>query len=907
MARGSIGSFSSSPLWRCSRSACEVWETGCQMLNHAAEAMRRVHARAGWMLPVIAAVILPVAELKSAEGDLQHIASSLLQRYCVECHGTVDPEASVRLDNLAHSANSDANAALTLKVLEAIVSRQMPPAEAEDLPDVDRDQLQTWLTDRLEAQAQDSRRAGRWTRNRRLTAEEYNFSLQSLFGVGANFSDMLLPDPIAQTGFSNDSELLGVSSLHVESYLDSARRAIDRYVQFDSGTSPGLRYHIEFEDLYYFAGDRYGSLKHAPHPLDLSEFHERQNTNAVANPHFAQPLTPRVPGARSEDEALRAAIPKLHQQFVGLPQWLSTGELVLHLRAAGTPDRNGRYPRLRVEAGITLGDGCSVDKRSLGEVDVQASLDNPQLYEFRCHIEDLPSKGPLRPTEAFDRLSVFDMNQIFISNVSCDDQAVFALGRGGYTDAEKANAQTAVPLQHMRDAGVNLLYLDALAVEMLPTHSASANVNWSVPKDIVPEQFLQRFMQAAYRRPVTTAELHSKMDLFRRLQTEGYSGNESLREVMASVLISPAFLYLESRVPAAGESPAEQPTPYQFASRLSYFLWLAPPDAELLQHAADGSLQHEGVWRKEAERLLHDPRSRNFLDSFCRQWLRLDKLANVLVDHGKHPAYDEDLASLSLRETLDYFAEVFVSNASALDLLSSDYAMLNDRLADHYGIDGIIHGDLRRVILPSDSLRGGLLTQASVLTMNSDGVDSHPIRRGVWLLDRLLNAPPLPPPPDVPAIEATAPESRGLTLRQRIELHRQPGSCQSCHQKVDPWGLALENFDATGRWRETVAYNSEHQPSEHQPNQVEPVEASVELPDGSLIDGAQGMQHYLLAHRHQQFTRAVVYHMLTYALGRPLDFADRPQLELLHRQFTESDYRLRELVLAIVESTAFRE
>ena len=231
---------------------------------------------------------------------------------------------------------------------------------------------------------------------------------------------------------------------------------------------------------------------------------------------------------------------------------------------------------------------------------------------------------------------------------------------------------------------------------------------------------------------------------------------------LAAVLVSPAFLFLNSPPPisvpsqlTANERHNDATAPWaahQLASRLSYLLWLSPPDDQLSARADDGSLLERDVLLSQAQRLLADPRSRRLLESFCRQWLRLDKLSNIAVNHQTYPTYDEDFAELSVRETVDYFVDVFTSDSSALDLIDSNYAMLNDRLADHYQVnDGepaeedvtqVIGGELRRVQLPHNSVRGGLLTQASVMTMNSDGVDSHPIRRGVWLLDRLMNQPP---------------------------------------------------------------------------------------------------------------------------------------------------------------------
>jgi hypothetical protein len=366
------------------------------------------------------------------------------------------------------------------------------------------------------------------------------------------------------------------------------------------------------------------------------------------------------------------------------------------------------------------------------------------------------------------------------------------------------------------------------------------------------------------------------------------------------VLVSPSFLLLQSGRPVEPSGRLSKPSPHDLAARLSYLLWLSPPDQQLRRRAAEKSLFEPEVLRGEAERLLADRRSRRFLDSFCRQWLRLDKHVNVAVDRRIYPQYDDDFSVAAIRETLDYFADVFNSGASALDLIDSDYAMLNNRLAEHYGVEGVTSGDLTRTMLPNDSVRGGLLTQASLMTLNSDGFDSHPIRRGAWLLDRILDRPPPPPPPNVPNLDRDDPDLRGLSLKQQIELHRQPGSCRDCHERIDPWGIPFENLDAVGRWRDEVKARDADSPAR-------PVDAVAVLPDGERIDGIQDLKTYLRRERSDQFSRSLVHHLLTYALGRPPDLRHDRQVTEIHQRFVASNYRLKQLILAIVESELFRQ
>lgn len=849
----------------------------------------------------------------------------LLQTYCADCHQTETAvgnpkltEGFPRLDRLLGPSETPGRVDEWERILVVVRDGRMPPAEAAGPSDADRAALVGHIEKRLSRLAEAARRAGHYSLNRRLTREEYNHTMRRLLGVDAQFADLLPPDPIAATGYRTDKQRLGLSSLRVEAYLDSARRALKRYIQFGDLNAESVLYRIEFEDLFYSTAKRYETRQRAPEPIDRATFDRRRAAAMNQRPVFVDPLISKLPGAFSEEERLRAAIPKLHQQYVALPRRLAMGELIVRVRAAGTADRFGRYPRMRVEAGITLGDGCAMNKRPLGEVDVKASPDRPETYEFRIRLEDVPTKGPLRDGETFDRLSVFDMDQIFISNVTPDRLARYDLGRGGYADPATGSERIAQPLRQMKAAGVSLLHLDCLEIEMWPGHGrGNTDYRWRAPSICADEEmdiewnrireFVRRFMREAYRRPISTAEVATKEKLFRNLRNQELSPRDSLLETLAAVLISPAFLYRES-TPADGSPSAEQtrPTggqigPHQLAARLSYTLWLAPPDRQLSRLADEAAILEPDVLRQEAKRLLSDPRRRRFLRSFGSQWLRLDKLPTVAVNREANPFWDDDLAAASIQETLGYFVEVFESDASAVDLIDSDYAILNDRLADHYGLPPVGGGQLRRVALPADSIRGGLLTQASVLTMNSDGVDSHPIRRGVWLLDRVLHQPPPPAPPNVPPLEDADPDFRGLSLIERIRLHRQSAACRDCHQVIDPWGIPFEQFDATGRLRDPSAAGiAEHASARR-------VESAAQLPDGPRIDGAAALKAYLRTERRRQFANSIVHHLLAYTLGRPPGYADRQQVKMIQNRFADSEYQLRELVLAIVESSLFRQ
>lgn len=843
----------------------------------------------------------------SSSADANEPTRQLLSEYCFDCHGADVQEGNVRLDALSLSASSIQLGNTLERILNVVRRGKMPPEDAAPPSAEQRSRLVDGLEQHLDRLAKELKPSLPRSRNRRLTVEEYNYTMQSLFGVSAEFGDMLPADPLAATGYSNDNARLGMSSLQIEAYLESARRAVRRYVQLEQSDHTAIRYHIELKSLYYATGDRYGSRERAPEPIDHETFRSRRADSAASPPRYTTPLGPKLPGAYSEQESMRAAIPKLHQQYVALPRRLPVGEMIVRVRAAGTPDRHGRYPRIRVEAGTAQGDGCSLNKRVLGEADVMAPRQRPATLEFRIRLEDVPSKGALNEETSFDRLSVFDMDHIYLSNVTHDELAIFALGPGGYRNLEKGSRETATHIRQLRDRKVSLLHLDAVEVEMFPVTASGNSPRWQIPLAEHPHEEIKRaesligtFMRAAYRRPVGTREIDAKLNLFKTLRRQNASYADSVRETLAAVLVSPAFLMRESKPPSnnvPGQGDALLPS--QLAARLSYLIWLSPPDDKLAELAKDGSLTSPDALRAEAERLLDDARSQRFTESFCHQWLQLQKLANVAVRREKHPTYDDDLAADALRESLSTFDAVFRSGTNALELLDSDHAMLTDRLAQHYGLPRLTKGGIQRIQLPRDSVRGGLLSQTSVLTMNSDGADSHPIRRGVWLLERLLHDPPPPPPPNVPPIDSEL-STTSLTLQERIALHRAPGACQACHEKIDPWGLAFEGFGATGRDRRTGS-------PEQSQNRPQSVGSLTTLPDGTTIRHFREFKRYLLEKQHAAFLDALVHHMLTYGLGRSPDFLDRPHVDRIRRRFQASNNSLKEVVLAFVESPLFRE
>ena len=356
-------------------------------------------------------------------------------------------------------------------------------------------------------------------------------------------------------------------------------------------------------------------------------------------------------------------------------------------------------------------------------------------------------------------------------------------------------------------------------------------------------------------------------------------------EVLATALATPEFLYLTQRATTEATTGPARISDLEFATRLSVFLWSSIPDDELLELAEKGSLGKRDVLTSQVERMLADPRSRRFPQNFVQQWLGMDGLNNVTH------VTDSSLRESMQEEPIAFFDEVLRHNQSIMDFIHSDYAMVNERLAAHYGIQRVYGPHFRKVPIEPQANRGGLLTGAAILAMNSDGKDSHPLKRGVWMLERIIHDPPPPPPPNVPEVDLTDPAILKMTLKERIADHRNKAACVSCHSKIDPWGIAFENYDAMGTY------------STHIKN--EPVDATSELFNRHTLAGMNGLKRYLFTDRQDQFARAMVHKLTAYALGRPLTFGDRADIDDLTGQFRRNGDGLGDLIRLIISSNIF--
>lgn len=421
---------------------------------------------------------------------------------------------------------------------------------------------------------------------------------------------------------------------------------------------------------------------------------------------------------------------------------------------------------------------------------------------------------------------------------------------------------------------------------------------------------LARLLPQAFRRPTDAEEVNAYVGLVEAALANERSFIDSLRIGIKAVLCSPEFLFLDEPV---GDGDQGRISQFALASRLSYFLWSSMPDAELLSLAASRRLADEDTLRQQVERMLHDSRAQAFTDNFTGQWLSLRDIDFTEPDPNLYPEFDELLRISMLEETTRFFQEVLDKDLSVMTFIDSDFTFLNERLAKHYGIDGVLGQAFRKVSLPADCVRGGLLTQASVLKVTANGTNTSPVIRGAWVREKLLGLAVPPPPDNVAAVE---PDIRGATtLREQLAKHRNVDSCASCHNKIDPPGFALENFDPIGGWRNRYRTVGEGERPGFSQSPFTyawiryriglPVDATGTTEDGTAFENIRDYKQTLASHQ-RHIARGLTDKLMTYAIGRRMLFSDRKEIDRVVNTLSSSNYAFRTLIHEIVQSELFR-
>lgn len=404
--------------------------------------------------------------------------------------------------------------------------------------------------------------------------------------------------------------------------------------------------------------------------------------------------------------------------------------------------------------------------------------------------------------------------------------------------------------------------------------------------EVYTAEVLKNFMEKAFRRPLIEGELARYMEFWNAIKNDFDIYEDSVKEVLVAILCSPNFLYLLESEHAPKENTIDE---YFLASKMAYFLWNSPPDDTLSKLASEGKLNSN--ISSEITRMVKSPKILKMIEAFSYDWLRVDRLNTMNTDKKLYPDFTRFVKQDMVKETYNFIYHVLNENKSVLNFIDSDFAMLNQNLAEFYGIDGVIGNDFRPVVLAREENRGGLLSQGAFLTGHSDGVHAHPIKRAVWLKEKILGDAPPPPPPNVPELDPETPGFENLTLKEQLELHRNKASCIDCHLKIDPYGVVFENYDAVGRFQNSYKGNK--------------IDVKSKLPDGTVVQGVKGIKDYILTKKKDAFTKSLVEHLFAYALGRDVSFSDDKELNAIVEKVKLNDYKFQTVIEEIILSKSF--
>jgi hypothetical protein len=907
----------------------------------------------GWLLGAL--TVLPVSG-----AALWSEAKPFIEAHCADCHDSVMQEANLDLTVLPYDPEDKANFATWVKVHDRVKAGEMPPQKkarpaAGDLDAFVKGMAATLTTSDQARVARDGR-----AMQRRLNRYEYENALRDLLNVPWVQIKNRLPEDGEAHRYNKAGEALDVSHVQMARYLEVADYAMRQAMsgQLERPPTTTNRYYARNEPSLTgnFQPRENGTL---PDRLSFPVLDSR------AQPEVRAGRAPLSDPATRDREAVgrvssifsdaggyswgqfRAPIAgKYRLRFSGYTIWVSGGGIgrwfyegqgeqkapVYHLPLWHRPNLDEVWPGRRDEP-IGVYAQSSGQSRPLGEFDFKpeptvheievilnasevVQTDGSRLFRTRVNGTDEQYVNPLAQTNGMPGYAVqwleaegplYDEATGSGYRLLFGDLAMKRLEAG----QKGVMLEVGVPAPQVRvGAGTNT---QAGARGGRPgggrgfaprTREVAVEVvSENPPQDA--ERLLRTFMNRAYRRPVEEAHVQRFLALFHDQFGKGFGFAKSMLSTYTAVLASPGFIYI-----------AEQPgrlDDYALASRLSFFLWNSEPDESLRALAARGELRRPEVLRAETERLLNDPKSSRFVEAFTDYWLDLRKVDDNSPSTTLYNDYelDDPLKLAAMAETQLFVAELLRQDAPARNVVDSDFTFLNERLANHYGIPGVRGTKLRKVTLPKDSVRGGLMTQASVLKVTANGTTTSPVLRGYWITERIMGYQ-IPPPPPVPAVE---PDIRGaVTLRQQLEKHRTDASCASCHNKMDPPGFALESFDVMGGWRDRYRAVNETVPPERGVGMngqafafhyALPVDSAGELPDGREFKDIREFKRLLLQDE-VLLARNLAKQLTTYATGSSVRFSDREQIEKIVQAASASHYGVRSIVHGIVQSDLFR-
>jgi mono/diheme cytochrome c family protein len=809
------------------------------------------------MLGVAQRAPAPVPILNAASADgFDTIVKPFLSAHCVTCHGHETHKRELNFEAFTSVSALVDHRDRWEDVVRKLRDREMPPDEEPQPSEHQRQAVAAWLAREL---ARIDRLTppdpGRVTA-RRLNRAEYNNTVRDLLGVDIRPADEF-PQDDSGYGFDNIADVLSLSPALMEKYMTAAER-VARTALFGVPPMTPTLTRLRSE------GRRSGEARVVPAQYDLTGL-------SVPNAFHAAYRAP-----AEADYVVRVGLGGLRPAGsapITVTLWADGREVA---SLAFDAETSARFDDDQQDFG-----GQALQFRirlSSGDHDLAAAI--PRIYEGlparyggpNPSSRDVPRK-PFNPpaSASAERIAqmrkAYDERQAELQKIPLNGVRVSTVDVGGpyaqVTGPSRESSTLVYSCGH-RSGG----------------HTATCAT-----------RIMTSLAGRAFRRPVASAEVVRYVNLVRRAQQDEGSFEEGLAVGIQALLVSPDFLFrIERNRPAVAAGTARPITQHELATRLSYFLWASMPDAALRRAADAGTLRDPGVLSAQVRRMLRDPRSRSLAEQFGGQWLQFRALESLTRNRERFPDFDDYLRTSMRRETEHFVEYVIRQDRSILDFIDAKYSFLNERLANHYEIDGVAGPEFRRVDL-TGTPRSGVLTHASVLTVSSYATRTSPVLRGKWILDNLLDAPPPDPPADVPNLNEAS-IGTAASLRQQLEAHRKDPTCASCHRRMDPLGFGLENFDAVGAWRTTDGNF--------------PIDATGFLPDGDEFRGPEELRDVLVKQR-QAFARCLTSKLMTYALGRGLQGYDIRTVRAIADRLPASQYRFSALVLEIVNSLPFQQ
>ena len=819
------------------------------------------------------------AAIQPGEAGFTEKVAPFFEKNCVGCHGPEKKKGKVTLHDIHGDLSTGKGLDHWEDVLDMLESGEMPP-EDEPQPDpAERQAVVEWIEAGLRSGAAKPVDEDSAPTARRLTNFEYENTMADLLGFRLNLIDDLPKDPVKPYVSNNTAEFMLLGPEQIERYLASARRAMASAIV---------------------------------DPEKPEVFKTRQEWDGRGAEK----------GSGNDEVSLWSTGRGTPGQGFGLRGFPKKGEFRVRVQASAIlPEGVSEMP-LRLVMGYNLNENSSMlQMEPIGTALLRNSPDDPKIFEFTGRIENFPP----RPVKNKNTGAVTETMTITAQNLYDD----------GTLNDENRFLYWPRRLEMPRAVVSWIEFEGPLTGTWPPDHHKrilfDSSLRETDPAAYVRE-VLVRFMSRAFRRPASDEEVDRFVQIYNLLKPELGSLEAAMRETLSMVLISPQFLL---HTKADGKVVTQQ---YELASALSYFLWGSMPDETLLELAEQGKLDDAAVIAEQVRRLLADDRSEGFVRNFTIQWMSLDKMKTVPINRdlfprflyyvpageraGTEEPYRPTIRDYMTDETVSFVAEIIRRNASVLNVVDSEFAVLNQPLAAHYGVEGVEGNWFRPVALKPENHLGGLLTHGSVLIGNGTGSAPHPIYRAVWLREAILGDEVAPPPADVPALTDTAGESleHALSIKDLLAQHRTQESCNDCHVRLDPWGIPFEQYNAIGKYQPTVPENGVRVRGFQTAQDIDlrgyqdyldsicsvKVDASARVPYGPEVKGMVDLKQFLIKERKDDVAENVLRRLLTYGLGRELTVRDRFGVEKILSKSKESGYPLQDMIVEICKSAVFR-